>query len=120
MESHYQTNPISKYCQAIKHMLKYLRRTKDYMLEYPRRDLTPFGYMDSNFYTCRDLRKSTSSCVFFLDSGAIVLRRLCTIDSTMEAKYVVASNEMKEVWLQKFLIDIEVILSMEKNYHDVL
>lgn len=37
---------------VVKHILKYLRRTGDYMLMYFGEDLTPVGYTDSNFQTC--------------------------------------------------------------------
>ena len=32
MVSRYQSNPRPKHWEAVKHILKYLRRTKDYML----------------------------------------------------------------------------------------
>ena len=57
MVGQYQLNPRPKHWQAIKHIFKYLWRTKDYMLVYFQSDL--------------DFRKSTSGCVFTLGSGAI-------------------------------------------------
>ena len=44
----------------VKHILKYLRRTRDYMLVYSGEDLTPLGYTDSDFQSDKDSRKSTS------------------------------------------------------------
>ena len=49
MVNRYQSNPRPKHWQAIKHIFKYLRRTKDYMLVYRCKDLIPIGYMDSDF-----------------------------------------------------------------------
>ena len=55
----------------VKHILKYLRRTRDYMLVYQSEDLTAIGYTNSNFQSDRDSRKSTSGYVFTLGGGAI-------------------------------------------------
>ena len=59
------------------------------------------------------MRKSTSGYVFTLGGVAISWRSIkqsCIVDSTMEAKYVVASKAAKEaVWLRKFLMKLGVI-----------
>ena len=49
MVSRYQSNPRLKHWQAIKHILKYLLRTRDYMLVYRCEDLIPTGYTDLDF-----------------------------------------------------------------------
>ena len=41
MVSRYQSNPGLKYWTTVKHILKYLRRTKDYMLMYGGDELIP-------------------------------------------------------------------------------
>lgn len=116
--SRYQSNPGPNHWIAVKHILKYLRRTRDYMLVYSGEDLTPLGYTDSDFQTDKDSRKSTSGSVFTLGGGAIVWRSIkqsCIADSTMEAEYVAASEASKEaVWLRKFLMSLEVIPGMDK------
>jgi hypothetical protein len=71
MVSRYQSNPSPLHWVAIKHILKYLRRTRDYMLVYQSEDLTAIGYTNSDFQSDRDSRKSTSSYVFTLGGGAI-------------------------------------------------
>ena len=59
------------------------------------------------------MRKSTSGYVFTLGGVDISWRSIkqsCIVDSTMEAKYVVASKAAKEaVWLRKFLMKLGVI-----------
>ena len=113
MVSQYQSNPGPKHWQAIKHILTYLWRTKDYMLVYHSEDLIPIGYTDSDFQSDLDFRKSTSGCVFTLGGEAITWRSVkqsCIADSTMEAKYVAACEAIKEaVWLKKFLSDLGVV-----------
>ena len=113
MVSRYQSNPRPKHWQAIKHILKYLRRMRDYMLVYRCEDLIPIGYTDSDFQLDLDFKKSTSGCVFTLEGGAISWRSVkqsCIVNSTMEAEYVAACEATKEVvWLKKFLSDLNVV-----------
>ncbi|KAA0051362.1 gag/pol protein [Cucumis melo var. makuwa] len=114
--SRYQSNPVRDHWTAIKNILKYLRRTKDYMLVYGSKDLILTGYTDSDFQTDKDDRKSTSGSVFTLNGGAIVWRSIeqsCIVDSIMEAEYVATCEAAKEaVWLKKFLTDLEVVPNM--------
>ena len=113
MVSRYQLNPGPKHWEAVKHILKYLRRTKDYMLVYYCEDLIPMGYTDSNFQPNLDFRKSTSSYVLTLGGGAISwmsVKQSCIANSTMEAEYIVACEAAKDtVWLKKFLSDLGVM-----------
>ena len=46
MVSRYQFNPGREHWTAVKHILKYLRRTRDYMLVYHGDKLAPIGYTD--------------------------------------------------------------------------
>ena len=116
--SRYQSNPGLDHWIAVKHILKYLRRTRNYMLVYSGGDLNPIGYTDSDFQSDRDSRKSTSGSVFTLGGGAIVWRSIkqsSIADSTMEAEYIAACEAAKEaVWLRKFFTDLEVVPDMDK------
>ena len=67
--SRYQSNPRPNHWVVVKHILKYLKRTRDHMLMYSGEDLTPLGYTDSDFQSDRDSRKSTSRSVFTLGGG---------------------------------------------------
>ena len=60
MVSRYKSNPELEYCTAMKHIFKYLRRTKDYMLTYKGSDLISVDYTDLDFMSDMDSRKSTS------------------------------------------------------------
>ena len=70
--SRYQSNPGMGHWIAVKHILKYLRRTRDYMLMYSGGDLNPIGYTDSDFQSDKDSRKSTSGSIFTLGGRAAV------------------------------------------------
>ena len=107
MVSRYQSNLGPKHWQAVKHILKYLRRARDYMLVYRCEDLIPIGCIDSDFQSNLDFKKFTSGCVFTLGGGAITWRSVkqsSIADSTMEAEYVATCEAAKKaVWLKKFL-----------------
>ena len=116
--SRYQSDSGEEHWIAVKHILTYLRRTRDYMLVYSSGSLETIGYTDSDFQGDIDSRKSTSGYVFTLNGGAICWRSVkqtCAADSTTEAEYVAASEATKEaVWLKKFLLDLQVIPSADR------
>ena len=95
----YQSNPGMGHWIAVKHILKYLRRTRDYMLVYSGGDLNPIGYTDFDFQSDKDSQKSTSGSIFTLGGGAIVWRSIkqsSIADSIMEAEYIAACEAAKE------------------------
>ena len=47
--SQYQSNTGEEHWIAVKHILKYLRKTRDYMLVYSSGSLKTIGCIDSNF-----------------------------------------------------------------------
>ena len=47
--SRYQSDPREEHWIAVKHILKYLRRKRDYMLVYSSGSLETIGYTDSDF-----------------------------------------------------------------------
>ena len=71
MISIYQSNPGPEHWTAVKHIIKYLKRTKNYMLVYSGDELITVGYIDSDFMSDKDSRKSTSGYVFTFGSGVI-------------------------------------------------
>ena len=115
--SRYQSNPGREHWTAIKHIIKYLKRTRDYMLVYQADNLVPIGYTDSDFQSDKDSRKSTSGNVFTLEGGAISWRSIkqsCVADSIIEAEYVTASEAAKEaVWLRNFLLNLGEVPSAQ-------
>ena len=76
MVSRFQSNPGQEHWTAVKHILKYLKRTRDHMLVFQSDSLLPHGYTDSDFMSDRDSRKSTSGYVFTLGGGAISWRSI--------------------------------------------
>lgn len=74
--SRYQSNPRLDHWTTVKIILKYLWRTRDYMLVYGCKDLFLTGYTDSDFQTDKDSRKSTSGSIFTINEGAVVWRSI--------------------------------------------
>ena len=75
--------------KAAKRVMRYLKRTKYYMLTYKRLDqLEITGYSDSNFVECLDSLRSTLGYIFMLAGGAISWRnakQTLVTSSTMAA-----------------------------------
>ena len=65
--SRYQSNFGHDHWNAIKNILKYLMRTKDYMLVYGAKHTIPTRYTNSHFQTDKDARKSTLGSIFTLN-----------------------------------------------------
>ena len=101
---------------VVKHILKYLKGTKDKFLIYGESDLQVRGYTDSNFQSDPDDRKSTSGFVFSLNGSAFSWKSTkqgSTADSTTEAEYIAASEAAKEaVWIRKFVAELGVVPSI--------
>ena len=74
MVSKYQSNLGIEHWMAVKHILKYLWRIRDYMLVYHCDELLPLGYMALDFQFDRDYCKSTFGFVFTLGGGAVSWR----------------------------------------------
>lgn len=72
MLGRYLSNPGMDHWKAVKRVMRYLQRTKDYMLTYKRSDrLEITGYSDFDFAGCQDSWRSTSGYVYLLAGGAI-------------------------------------------------
>ena len=113
----YQSNPSPEHWTPVKHILKYLNKTKHYFIVFGGEDLNIQGYTDLDFQSDIDNRKSIFGFVFTLGKGAISWRSCkqdTTADSTIEAEYIAASEAAKEaVWICKFIQELGVVPSIE-------
>ena len=110
----FQANPGESHWVAAKKVLRYLQRTKGYMLVYGRDEkLELVGYTDSDLAGDVDDRKSTGSYVFMLGGGAVSwksAKQTIIATSTMEAEFVACFEGMKQaVWLRNFLADLKIV-----------
>jgi len=119
MVSRYQANPGKAHWTAVKNILKYLRRTKDWVLTLGGSDdLRVVGYSDASFQTDRDNFRSQSGWVFTLNGGAISWKsskQETVADSTCESEYIAASEAAKEaIWLKNFIGDLGVVPAIKE------
>jgi len=105
--------------KAAKRVMRYLKRTKGYMLTYRRPyqlEITRFS--DSDFAGCQDSLKSTSGYIFMLVDGAVSWRSVkqtLTASSTMAAEFVAcyeASNH--GIWLRNFVTGPKIVEGIER------
>ena len=79
---------------------------------YGGQELKLQGYTNSSFQSDPNDSRSTSGFMFTLNRGAMSWKSSklpITTDSTIKAKYTVASDAAKEaVWLKKFITDLSV------------
>ncbi|KAL6322834.1 hypothetical protein AAG906_020834 [Vitis piasezkii] len=89
MLGRYLSNLGMDHWKKAKRVMRYLQRTKDYMLTYRRSShLEIVGYSDSDFTGCLDSRRSTSGYIFMLAGGTVSwksVKQTLIASSTMEA-----------------------------------
>ncbi|KAL1569025.1 secreted RxLR effector protein 161-like protein [Salvia divinorum] len=115
----YLSNPRMDHWKAAKRVMRYLQRTKDYMLTYRKSDhLEIIGYSDSGFAGCQDSRRSTSGYVFLLAGGAISWRsakQTLVAPSTMAAEFVACYEaSCHGLWLRNFVTGLRIIQGVER------
>ena len=115
----YMSNPGMAYWKAAKQVLRYLQRTKNYMLTYRKsKKLEITRYSNSDFAGCIDSRKSTSGYIYLLAGGAIswkISKQALIASCTMAAEYIAcyeASNH--DNWLKNCVISLKVVQGIER------
>jgi hypothetical protein len=114
-----RSNPGNDHWVAAKKVMRYLQRTKDYMLVYRRVDsLEIVGYTDSNRPGCLDDLLSTSGYIFMMAGGAISWRSKKQEDaasSTMLAEFVACFHASSQaVWLRNLVMRLRVVDSVAR------
>ena len=89
--SRYTSNPRVDHWKAIIKVLRYLRYTLNYGLNYTRYPVVLEGYSDANWISNMKDIKSTSGYVFTL--GGVVVswkssKQTCIAKSTMESEFI--------------------------------
>lgn len=111
------SNPESEHWVATKKVMRYLQRTKDFMLVYRKSDdIQIVGYSDSDFAGCPDDRKSTSGHIFMLAGGVVSwksVKKTLTTSSTMYAEFVACYGaSLQAVWLRNFVLEHRMVDSI--------
>nr|KAJ0220159.1 hypothetical protein LSAT_V11C200069570 [Lactuca sativa] len=114
MLGRYLSNPGMDHWKAAKRVLRYLQRTKDYMLTYRKSDvLEIIGYSDSDFAGCQENYRSTSGYIYLLAGGAILwksAKQTLVTSSTMAAEFVACFEASDHaIWLRNLVTGLRII-----------
>ncbi|RDX66209.1 hypothetical protein CR513_55043, partial [Mucuna pruriens] len=115
----YLSDSGMQHWKAVKHVMRYLRRTKGHMLTYQKfEDLEIIGYSDSDFAGCQDSKCSTSGYIYMLTGGVIswkFVKQTLIAPSTMATEFVAcfeASNH--GIWLRNFITSLWVVNGIKR------
>ncbi|XP_068343011.1 uncharacterized mitochondrial protein AtMg00810-like [Pyrus communis] len=102
--------PTSKHFGTAKRVLRYIKGTLDYGLEYTKgKEAMLIGYCNSDWGGSPDDSKNTSGYVFSFGSGVFSwasVKQSCVALSTAEVEYISASNATAQaIWLRFVLED---------------
>lgn len=115
----YLSNPGYAHWVAAKKVMRYLQKTKDYMLVYREvDDLNVIGYSDADFAGCPDDEKSTSGYIFKMAGGALSwksVKQALTASSTMQAEFVALYGAATHsMWLKNFISALGIVDSISR------
>ncbi|KAM1699812.1 hypothetical protein ACFX2K_031115 [Malus domestica] len=108
--SRFMHSPTNKHYGTAKRVLRYIKGTLDYGLEYVKgKNAMLIGFCDSDWGGSVDDSKSTSGYAFSFGSGVFSwasVKQNCVALSTAEAKYISASEATAQaIWLRFVLED---------------
>jgi len=109
--SRFMKNPGRGHWTAVKHLLRYLKGTVDWGIQFggPGADLTVQGYSDADWGGAQD-RRSTTGYVFMLAGGPVSWRskrQKSVALSTMEAEYMSLCDAAQEaIWMARLMVDL--------------
>ena len=114
--SRYSSDPRPVHWTAVKHIMRYLRSTRDLAITYTCDDQqSPHGYCDADWANDKDSRRSTSGYTFCMSGAAITWsskRQQTVALSSTEAEYMAATHATKEaVWLSKLLAELNISIN---------
>lgn len=109
--SQFSSNPTRRHWEAVKRIMRYLKGTIDYCLEYSREGDPQFtGYTDADWGGDPASRKSTTGYIFKMMGGAVswnVKRQASVALSSCEAEFVALSHTTQEaLWWKQLLQEI--------------
>jgi hypothetical protein len=106
----FMSDPAEYHKSAVKHLLRYMRSTKNRCIRYGPTNPDLLGYSDADYASDKSDRKSTSGNVFLLAGGAVswLSRKQKSVStSTTEAEYISMSICAKQaMWLSQLLRDM--------------
>lgn len=108
-------SPGEKHYTALKRLLRYLQKTKNFCLRYNKGgdEMALEGYADADFAGDKEDRRSTSGYVFTLAGAAVswkVKKQTIVAFSTCEAEVIALSYACREaLWYHKMLVELGLL-----------
>ena len=108
--SRFMSRPGKQHWEAVKWILRYLKGSSDTSFCFTGASMKLQGYVDADFASDIDSRKSITEFVFTLSGTSISwasnLQKIVTLSIT-EVEYVAATKSIKEIiWLHDFLDEL--------------
>jgi hypothetical protein len=109
----FQETPKESHVLAVKRIFRYLKGIEESRLWYPKgKDLSLLAYIDADWESCIDDRRSTSGAVFYLGQFLVswLSKKQSSVSlSTADADYIAAATCCTQVlWMKQTLTDIQV------------
>ncbi|UYV74740.1 hypothetical protein LAZ67_12000761 [Cordylochernes scorpioides] len=105
--SKFNSSPLQQHWNAVKHLLRYLKKTKDLKLVFSKTGKKLAAFADADWGSDKEDRKSYSGYIFVLDGAAISWcsrKQKCVALSTAEAEYYAMCEAAKEaLWFTSFM-----------------
>ena len=116
----YLSNPEVDHWKAAKRVLRYLQRTKGYILTYQRSNkLEIIGYTDSNFTRCQNRMKFTSGYIYLLARDVVSCKSAkhsLIAFSTMTAEFIVCYKPSNHgIWLWNFVSGLLIVDGVDRS-----
>ncbi|UYV83970.1 hypothetical protein LAZ67_X000731 [Cordylochernes scorpioides] len=97
--SKFNSSPLQQHWNAVKHLLRYLKKTKDLKLVFSKTGKKLVAFADADWGSDKEDRKSYSGHIFVLGGAAISWcsrKQKCVALSTAEAEYYAMCKAAKE------------------------
>ncbi|KAM1080132.1 hypothetical protein TB2_014476 [Malus domestica] len=105
----FTSRPSLEHWHAIERLMRYLKRTMNFILHYEKFPVVLEGYSDANWNTLSDDSKATSGYIFSIGSGAVSWKskkQTILAQSTMESELIALATTSEEAgWLRNLLSD---------------
>ncbi|UYV82166.1 hypothetical protein LAZ67_21001203 [Cordylochernes scorpioides] len=110
--SKFNSSPLQQHWNSVKHLLRYLKKTKDLKLVFSKTGKKLAAFADADWGSDKEDRKSYSGYIFVLGGAAISWcsrKQKCVALSTAEAEYYAMCEAAKEaLWFTSFMEEIGV------------
>ena len=105
--SRFTSNPSREHWKALRRVLRYLKYTLNFELQYTNYPQVLEGYCDANWISDSKDSFSTSGYVFTVGGGTVSwksTKQTCIARSTMESEFIALDKAGEETeWLRNFL-----------------